>query len=510
MTLTRFRAEARHAGRLSHPGIAQVYDYAEATKRSPAFLVMELVDGPSLAEVLASSGPLDPGRTADVIAQAAAALQAAHTAGVLHRDVKPGNLLLARDGQVKVTDFGIAQSPWSEELTGTGALIGTMGYLAPERVSGAAATPAADLYALGIVGYECLTGQRPFLGEPLQVALAHRDQPLPPVPSGRLAGRRGQRGGRADRRADRQGPGRAATQRRGRGRPGRPRSRATRRETRLWLDDTRSPAVPDDTRGPAVPDDARQPDPDGRRGDPGPDPRRMGNGPQHRDRCPSPARQSRPGPAEPPGPGNRPGPARFGGPRPGSGRAPGRHPLAGQIAAACAAAVLVLAGLLGTVALDSAGRPAAGGRLGPGLGTTPSRSQPVPRQAPAGTCVRQPRAGGPEGRRRAPRVALPAGSGCGCWAGPTGAPPRGTVLLVSPTGKVPPGGVVVLTTATRPSPARPARPGRPRPCPRPARSARAAGAGAGGPPPTPRRDRPVTYRPAGPSTAREHPRGTRA
>jgi serine/threonine-protein kinase len=120
VTLARFRAEARHAGRLSHPGIAQVHDYAEATERSPAFLVMELVDGPSLAAVLASSGPLDPGRTADVIAQAAAALQAAHTAGVLHRDIKPGNLLMARDGQVKVTDFGIAQSPWSEELTGTG------------------------------------------------------------------------------------------------------------------------------------------------------------------------------------------------------------------------------------------------------------------------------------------------------------------------------------------------------------------------------------------------------
>ncbi len=188
VTLARFRAEARHAGRLSHPGIAQVYDYAEATERSPAFLVMELVDGPSLAAVLASSGPLDPGRTADVIAQAAAALQAAHTAGVLHRDIKPGNLLMARDGQVKVTDFGIAQSPWSEELTGTGALIGTMGYLAPERVSGAAATPAADLYALGILGYECLAGHRPFLGEPLQVALAHRDQPLPPLPTGGQGG----------------------------------------------------------------------------------------------------------------------------------------------------------------------------------------------------------------------------------------------------------------------------------------------------------------------------------
>jgi hypothetical protein len=190
VTLARFRAEARHAGRLRHPGIAQIYDYAEATAESPAFLIMELVEGRSLAAIL-ESGPLDPARTADVLAQTAAALDAAHTAGVLHRDIKPGNLLIAPDGQVKVTDFGIAQSPWSDQLTSTGALLGTMGYLAPERVSGHSATPASDLYALGIVGYECLAGHRPFLGESLQVALAHRDQPLPPLPTARLGGRPG-------------------------------------------------------------------------------------------------------------------------------------------------------------------------------------------------------------------------------------------------------------------------------------------------------------------------------
>jgi serine/threonine-protein kinase len=181
VTLLRFRAEARHAGLLNHPGIAQVYDYQDASLDRPAYLVMELVDGPSLAEVLAG-GRLDPRRTADVLAQAAAALHAAHDAGVLHRDIKPGNLLLASDGRVKVTDFGIAQSSRTGHLTQTGALIGTTGYLAPERVSGRSATAASDLYALGIVGYECLTGQPPFRGEPLQVALAHLDQDLPGLP----------------------------------------------------------------------------------------------------------------------------------------------------------------------------------------------------------------------------------------------------------------------------------------------------------------------------------------
>jgi eukaryotic-like serine/threonine-protein kinase len=179
--LARFHAEAHYVGQLSDPGIAQVYDYAGAGPASPAYLVMELVDGPSLAALL-ETGPLSPRRTADVLAQAARALHAAHRSGVVHRDIKPGNLLIAADGRVKVTDFGIASSPRAASLTNTGTLLGTMGYLAPERVSGQSATPASDLYALGVVGYECLTGQPPFQGEPLQVALAHRDQPFPALP----------------------------------------------------------------------------------------------------------------------------------------------------------------------------------------------------------------------------------------------------------------------------------------------------------------------------------------
>ena len=176
-TLARFRAEAHHAGALSHPGIAQVYDYGEDGQ---PFLVMELVDGPSLADVLAQ-GPLDAARAMDVIAQTAAALAAAHAAGLVHRDVKPANLLAGPGGQIKITDFGIAHAAGSAPLTRAGTLIGTPGYLAPERVAGQAATPASDLYSLGIVGYECLTGSLPFAGTPLEVALAHSTGRLPPL-----------------------------------------------------------------------------------------------------------------------------------------------------------------------------------------------------------------------------------------------------------------------------------------------------------------------------------------
>jgi hypothetical protein len=179
--VARFRAEARNAGSVSHPCIAQVYDFGEEDPTHPPYLVLELVDGPSLAGRLAE-GPLDPVQTMDVVAQAAAGLYAAHTAGLVHRDVKPANLLLGKDGRVKITDFGISYAAGSVPVTCTGTLIGTPAYLAPERVAGASGTPAADLYALGIVAYECLTGQLPFQGAPLQVALAHRDRPLPALP----------------------------------------------------------------------------------------------------------------------------------------------------------------------------------------------------------------------------------------------------------------------------------------------------------------------------------------
>jgi eukaryotic-like serine/threonine-protein kinase len=179
--LARFKAEARHAGALSHENIARVYDYGEPSD-GQSYLVMELVEGPSLADVLAG-GPLSARRTMDIVAQIAAGLQAAHAAGLIHRDIKPANILFAPDGAVRITDFGIAHAVGSAPLTSTGMVMGTPGYIAPERVAGAQAGPASDLYALGIVAYECLAGSRPFSGGALEVAIAHRDRPLPPLPA---------------------------------------------------------------------------------------------------------------------------------------------------------------------------------------------------------------------------------------------------------------------------------------------------------------------------------------
>lgn len=176
--LARFRAEARHAGSLNHPGIAQVYDYGEAG--SP-YLVMELVNGPSLADML-DAGPLDAVRTADVIAQAAAALDAAHRAGVVHRDIKPPNLLFGPGQVLKITDFGIAYAIGSAPVTDIGIVVGTAAYLAPERAVGASGSPASDLYSLGIVGYECLSGQPPFDGTQAETMLAHMHQEFPSLP----------------------------------------------------------------------------------------------------------------------------------------------------------------------------------------------------------------------------------------------------------------------------------------------------------------------------------------
>jgi eukaryotic-like serine/threonine-protein kinase len=178
--LARFRAEALHAAVLWHQNIAHIYDYDEPADGPQPYLVMELVDGPSLAGAIAG-GPLSAAWTMDIVAQTAAGLQAAHAAGLIHRDVKPGNLLLASDGTVKITDFGISRAIGSVPVTVTGVVMGTAAYLAPERVAGAPAGSASDLYALGIVAYECLAGAPPFTGKPLDVACAHRDRPVPPL-----------------------------------------------------------------------------------------------------------------------------------------------------------------------------------------------------------------------------------------------------------------------------------------------------------------------------------------
>jgi serine/threonine-protein kinase len=182
-TLERFRKEARHAGALSHPHVAQVFDYGPAGPGWPPYLVMEFVDGPSLADILVVD-PVEPAFALDVVAQAADGLSAAHRAGLVHRDVKPGNLLIGPDGLVKVTDFGIAYAAGQAPVTGPNLVMGTTQYMAPERIAGGPGTPASDLYALGIVLHECLTGIPPFEGAPADVMAAHLYLPLPPLPAG--------------------------------------------------------------------------------------------------------------------------------------------------------------------------------------------------------------------------------------------------------------------------------------------------------------------------------------
>ncbi|MGY2127783.1 protein kinase domain-containing protein [Blastococcus sp. SYSU DS0617] len=185
--LARFRAEAQHAALVTHRHIAALYDYGEleepVTGERLAFLVMELVDGESLADLLAREQRLDAPRTLGILRQAADALAAAHAAGLVHRDVKPGNVLVAADGSVKLTDFGIAVSATSAPLTQTGQVVGTAHYLSPEQAAGGRAGPGSDVYALGLVGYECLTGRRAFDGEnSVQIALSHLRETPEPLP----------------------------------------------------------------------------------------------------------------------------------------------------------------------------------------------------------------------------------------------------------------------------------------------------------------------------------------
>jgi serine/threonine-protein kinase len=175
----RFRGEARTMATINHPGVVDVYDYG--SDQQLAFLVMEYVEGDALSRTLSRVGRLTPARTMALVAQAADALQAAHANGIVHRDVKPGNLLVRPNGTLVLTDFGIARSALVGQLTVAGSVLGTASYISPEQASGAVATAASDVYALGVVAYQCLSGHRPFDGAtPIEIAMKHvRETPRP-------------------------------------------------------------------------------------------------------------------------------------------------------------------------------------------------------------------------------------------------------------------------------------------------------------------------------------------
>jgi serine/threonine-protein kinase len=178
--LERFRAEARHAALVNHEGIANVYDYGE--EEGSAYLVMELVPGEPLSAVIEREHTLSIDKVLDIVAQTSAALQAAHAAGLVHRDIKPGNMLITPEGRVKITDFGIARIADQVPLTATGQVMGTVQYLSPEQASGHPASPSTDIYSLGIVAYECLAGRRPFTGESqVAIAMAQINDTAPPL-----------------------------------------------------------------------------------------------------------------------------------------------------------------------------------------------------------------------------------------------------------------------------------------------------------------------------------------
>ena len=184
--LTRFQLEARSVARLKDPGLVAVYDQG-LDARHP-FLVMELVEGGTLRELLAERGPMPPHAVAAVLRPVLGGLAAAHRAGLVHRDVKPENVLISDEGEVKIVDFGLVRAVAEAGITSTSVILGTAAYLSPEQVKDGNASPRSDVYAAGIVAYELLTGQTPFSGDTaLSVAYQRLDTDVPP-PSSVISG----------------------------------------------------------------------------------------------------------------------------------------------------------------------------------------------------------------------------------------------------------------------------------------------------------------------------------
>ncbi|GGI15560.1 hypothetical protein GCM10007377_16500 [Galliscardovia ingluviei] len=179
--LRRLRAEAHNSANLAHPNIAALFDYYEHD--GIGFLIMEFVDSQSLADVYRAEGAIPPTRLLPILIQTARGLYVAHSHGVIHRDVKPANIMVSSTGEVKITDFGVSYSTNQAQITQDGMVVGTAQYISPEQAQGEQATPQSDIYALGVVAYEGLCGHRPFTGATaVDIAAAHVNDPVPSLP----------------------------------------------------------------------------------------------------------------------------------------------------------------------------------------------------------------------------------------------------------------------------------------------------------------------------------------
>lgn len=179
--LRRLRAEAHNSANLAHPNIAALFDYYEHD--GIGFLIMEYVPSKSLADLYHKEKVIEPTRLLPILIQTARGLFVAHSHGVIHRDVKPANIMVSETGNVKITDFGVSYSSDQEQITQDGMVVGTAQYISPEQAQGEQATAQSDIYSLGVVAYEGLCGHRPFTGAtPVDIAAAHVNNPVPPLP----------------------------------------------------------------------------------------------------------------------------------------------------------------------------------------------------------------------------------------------------------------------------------------------------------------------------------------